>query len=985
MARLHSIRRFVPNAAPAVYSQQMHCWPPSLPANAGNFTANTGVFPASTGAAMPMPVASQAVSQPSTAAAGDQFSWPETIAAAVRSARLECEQKQRQVENRGSTEGSSRGESTPFARDAIAAATSQTIPVKVTQIKRKSHPTKSGLKGVDHSAWKAKDVQSQKHASTGTASSTALPGNAQRVKMVFGKISDVTQTAAATAVGSNGSSSPHLASDVHSHVSSTDQHGPFQEGDHAAVGAGSRSHGVLPQLHGSSGAVAAPETHSTIVSAMSEPRAECAGEGLTSKADSQSMKDTPPPSGSDSQSMKDAPPPSGSGAKKPRRRFEPIAEAGWVEEATDTATRRPSRASSRRQDRESPSRASASWQDQESPTRRDKEQSSQADKERLTPQEKPTDVSPAVWRFYQQTVLKGKPPKRRSQKKQDPSVGRSPLPPNAEEHSPNPSTGDQALGDDRVAAEETSAADPNMDWCNVNVQQFLQSEDDKFAQQFNEREVAERVARVKRRAAAAEEEREVHAVSVNDGEPNLSLDRSTCVAEADNLACVEEAGQPCVQESNGRICAEESHQSTPAKEDHTSLSGVVDGCHGDMYQPSIVSVESIASVERSHGQADLSVSASHAGVVQSTAESYAEAVDGQSSVDATPTNTADYLNVVDTVDHPDVSTTTHPNIVDMAAPSDAVDTIAHSDTVDMAAHSVVDTTAHPDVVDTTAHLGVVNTTAHSATVDTAAHPDVDTIAHPVAVAAADHSFVAGFTGHDVSAGFSNFGTADPHPDSKPAPSHSAISIKASGLQSLFQYNSDSDSGDEEEERGSDDFSTGPRQSPPSIQVSLDSTQPDQPEISQDDVERGEWEVVDQTDDSSPASTSVPPSPSCDDTDGWQVVDQAEDEEAEDETAMGPYSKYLTAPSSTSAKRAKRPAPEKGNAAEATPSQTQYPVSMTGACPFCYSSDVIYLIVAPESKPDSELPALLRNLLLCHCAIRFPPPKGMFCGLCMIGV
>ena len=53
----------------------------------------------------------------------------------------------------------------------------------------------------------------------------------------------------------------------------------------------------------------------------------------------------------------------------------------------------------------------------------------------------------------------------------------------------------------------------------------------------------------------------------------------------------------------------------------------------------------------------------------------------------------------------------------------------------------------------------------------------------------------------------------------------------------------------------------------------------------------------------------------------------------------------------------------------------YPVSMTGACPYCYSSDVVYIILYAAEQPESQLPPLMRNLLLCGCAKKLPPPTG----------
>jgi hypothetical protein len=49
----------------------------------------------------------------------------------------------------------------------------------------------------------------------------------------------------------------------------------------------------------------------------------------------------------------------------------------------------------------------------------------------------------------------------------------------------------------------------------------------------------------------------------------------------------------------------------------------------------------------------------------------------------------------------------------------------------------------------------------------------------------------------------------------------------------------------------------------------------------------------------------------------------------------------------------------------------YPVSTTGACPYCQSYDVIYLVLVPTESKDIELPPLLSRLLTKGHALIFP--------------
>lgn len=54
---------------------------------------------------------------------------------------------------------------------------------------------------------------------------------------------------------------------------------------------------------------------------------------------------------------------------------------------------------------------------------------------------------------------------------------------------------------------------------------------------------------------------------------------------------------------------------------------------------------------------------------------------------------------------------------------------------------------------------------------------------------------------------------------------------------------------------------------------------------------------------------------------------------------------------------------------------QYPVSSTGRCPYCGSSDVKYIIVVSENTKDSELPQSLQQLLTGNHAFKMAKGEG----------
>ena len=54
----------------------------------------------------------------------------------------------------------------------------------------------------------------------------------------------------------------------------------------------------------------------------------------------------------------------------------------------------------------------------------------------------------------------------------------------------------------------------------------------------------------------------------------------------------------------------------------------------------------------------------------------------------------------------------------------------------------------------------------------------------------------------------------------------------------------------------------------------------------------------------------------------------------------------------------------------------YPVSMTGACPYCQSYDVVYLVLIPKGSEDVELPPLLSKLINRGCALKVPDGENI---------
>eukprot|EP00117_Sycon_ciliatum_P040775 scpid17946/ scgid29916/ len=107
---------------------------------------------------------------------------------------------------------------------------------------------------------------------------------------------------------------------------------------------------------------------------------------------------------------------------------------------------------------------------------------------------------------------------------------------------------------------------------------------------------------------------------------------------------------------------------------------------------------------------------------------------------------------------------------------------------------------------------------------------------------------------------------------------------------------------------------------------------------------------------------------------WQVLDEATDEV--DNPGSDAAGKENSADSVVVTNAATVDGGSDGTGKDDDQSATApvYPVSMTGACPYCFSSDVVYIILCPESQPDADLPPLLRNLLLCGCAEKLPPPE-----------
>lgn len=45
----------------------------------------------------------------------------------------------------------------------------------------------------------------------------------------------------------------------------------------------------------------------------------------------------------------------------------------------------------------------------------------------------------------------------------------------------------------------------------------------------------------------------------------------------------------------------------------------------------------------------------------------------------------------------------------------------------------------------------------------------------------------------------------------------------------------------------------------------------------------------------------------------------------------------------------------------------YPISVTGACPYCQSHDILYIILVPPGEEHQELPPLLTKLVSKGCA------------------
>lgn len=167
---------------------------------------------------------------------------------------------------------------------------------------------------------------------------------------------------------------------------------------------------------------------------------------------------------------------------------------------------------------------------------------------------------------------------------------------------------------------------------------------------------------------------------------------------------------------------------------------------------------------------------------------------------------------------------------------------------------------------------------------------------------------------------------------------STLARPAISLSNLVSYSSDEDEDDEVESSGHPEVEPGIHSPPEDIDNVGCTSVPSPGEL-------GEWQVLDEAaeeeDDHSPDD----------------VLPADQENQMKEESKARENSQYSTG----------SPKPV-------------YPVSMTGACPYCYSSDVVYIILCPDDRPESQLPPLMRNLLLCGCAKKLPPPTGRQCRL-----
>ena len=112
-------------------------------------------------------------------------------------------------------------------------------------------------------------------------------------------------------------------------------------------------------------------------------------------------------------------------------------------------------------------------------------------------------------------------------------------------------------------------------------------------------------------------------------------------------------------------------------------------------------------------------------------------------------------------------------------------------------------------------------------------------------------------------------------------------------------------------------------------------------------------------------------------------DEGEDDDGgnvhQDVSAAPTDSEDFSDQSTTSNKEASSTAPITASTEQTTSSLTtkksaastaeQYPVSSTGHCPYCGSTDVKYIIVVSENTRDSDLPATLQQLLKSNHAFK----------------
>ena len=90
------------------------------------------------------------------------------------------------------------------------------------------------------------------------------------------------------------------------------------------------------------------------------------------------------------------------------------------------------------------------------------------------------------------------------------------------------------------------------------------------------------------------------------------------------------------------------------------------------------------------------------------------------------------------------------------------------------------------------------------------------------------------------------------------------------------------------------------------------------------------------------------------------------EDFSDQSALSNKEASSTAPTTASTEQMASSSTTKKSAASTA---EQYPVSSTGHCPYCGSTDVKYIIVVSENTQDSDLPATLQQLLKSNHAFK----------------